>query len=87
MCITKWNKFRLYIYPQRSCSQGDPISPYQFLLCAEIPGISIRNNKYTRGIRLADEEYKLSQNADDTSLISDGSPGSIGFFRKHLWSY
>ena len=66
-----------YIYPQWGCRQGDPISRYLFLFCAEILGISIRNNKDIRGIRLGDEEYKLSQYADDTSLISDGSPGSM----------
>ena len=66
-----------YIYSQRGCRQGDSISPYLFLLCAEILGISIRNDKDIRGIRSGDKEYELSQYADDTSLISDGSPSSM----------
>ena len=43
-----------------------------------------RNNKDIRGIRLGDEEYKLSQYADDTSLISDGSPGSMDGILREL---
>lgn len=66
-----------YLYPERSCRQGDPISPYLFLLCAEILGIIIRNNKTIKGIVIDGVEYKLSQYADDTSLIFDGSSTSM----------
>lgn len=53
------------------------ISPYLFLLCAEILGIFIRNNKDIKGITIAGEEYKISQYADDTSLVTNGSPESL----------
>lgn len=52
-------------------------SPYLFILCAEILGILIRNNKDIKGINIDGEEYKISQYADDTSLITDGSPKSL----------
>ena len=53
-------------YLKRGCRQGDPISPYIFILCAEILGKMIKQNKNIKGIKIRDEEYKLSQYADDT---------------------
>ena len=55
-----------------------------FILCAEILGILIRNNKDIKGIVIEGEEYKLSQYADDTSIISDGSPQSIDGILREL---
>ena len=66
-----------YFKPGRGCRQGDPISPYLFIICAEILGILIRNNRDIKGIKINGEEYKISQYADDTSLFTDGSPQSL----------
>ena len=44
----------------------------------------IRNNKDIKGIVIEGEEYKLSQYADDTSIISDGSPQSIDGILREL---
>ena len=55
----------------RGCRQGDPISSFLFLLCAEILAIRIKGNKNVRGITINDIEHIMSQYADDTLLIPD----------------
>ena len=62
---------------ERGCRQGDPLSCYIFILCAEILSVKIRQNKKIKGIQINETEYKLSQFADDTSIILDGSYQSL----------
>ena len=71
----------------RGCRQGDPLSPYIFILCAEILAIKIRNNKNIKGIVIDDKEFKLSQYADDTSLLLDGSDKSLNASLSELARY
>ena len=66
-----------FFYLKRGCRQGDPISPYIFILCAEILGKMIRNNKDIKGIHINNKEFKLSQYADDTQLLLDGPEISL----------
>ena len=56
----------------RGCRQGDPISPYLFILCVKILGIMIRENKDIKGIFVNNVEHKLSQYADDTEFLLAG---------------
>ena len=57
----------------RGVRQGCPLSPYIFILCAEILGTAIRRDKLIYGIKISDKECKVSQYADDTTLILDGT--------------
>ena len=43
---------------QRGCRQGDPLSPYIFLICAEILAIQIRKNEKIKGITVGNIEKK-----------------------------
>ena len=54
---------------KRGCRQGDPLSPYVFVMCAEILSHVIREKGDIRGIVVHGEESKVSQYADDTTLL------------------
>ena len=62
---------------RRGCRQGDSISPYIFILCAEILGKMIRSSRTIKGINLNGKESKLSQYADDTPMFLDGTEDSL----------
>lgn len=72
---------------QRGCRQGDPLSPYLFILCAEILAVLIRNEKNITGIKIGDTELRISQYADDTSVLLDGSEKSLKTCLKLLKFY
>ena len=52
------------------------ISPCLFTFCAEILGKMVRK-KEIKGILINGKEYKLSQYADGTQLILDGTEKSL----------
>ena len=56
--------------------QGDQISPYLFILCAEVLECKIREDKEINGIQTLDSEFKISRFVDDTSLILEGDSKS-----------
>ena len=61
----------------RGVRQGCPLSPYLFIICAEILARSVNDNSSIKGIRLFGTEVKLLNYADDTTIFLDGSPGSL----------
>ena len=58
---------------QRDVRQGCPLSPYLFILFAENVAKAIRKNPNISGISINNNDIKISQYADDTTLILDGS--------------
>ena len=68
----------------RGCRQGDPLSPYIFILCTEILIRKIKENKQMKGIDICCTEHVISQYADDTSFLLDGSDKSLNETLKEL---
>ena len=77
LCVIQHGFFSEFFSIGRGCRQGDPASPYIFLLCVEILGLMIRENKDLKGIYLFGKEYRLLQYADDTTILLDGSEISL----------
>ena len=68
---TKWFEI------ERGCRQGDPVSPYLFILVVEIMAIMIRENPNIKGVCINGTEHKISQFADDTQLFNKGDKTSF----------
>lgn len=76
-CVTVNGQYTRWFPVCRGVRQGDPSSPYLYLICAEILSCMIRNNENIKGIKLREKETLLSQFADDTTLFLDGSERSF----------
>ena len=69
--------FLLLFFVQRGCRQGDPISPYLFILCVEILATIIRDDKNIKGISIGETEHEISQYTDDTEIMLEGDRNSF----------
>ena len=58
-----------YFSVDRGVRQGDPLSPLLFILSLEVMACSIRQNDKIRGIKIKNEEVKLSLFADDMTCF------------------
>ena len=69
------DNFRL----DRGVRQGYPVSPYLFVLAAEVLAISMTQNSNINGISIGKEETKLLQYADDTTAILADENSALAF--------
>jgi hypothetical protein len=92
LCFKKWVKvlnkdsmtciiqsgflLKFFFQIQWGCKQGHPLSPYLLLLCGEILALSIIQNDSIKVVILKQKQYKLTQYANDTTLILDGNEES-----------
>lgn len=53
------------------------LSPHIFILCAKILASAIRNDENINGLSIDGVKSRISQYADDATLILNGTKGSI----------
>ena len=68
-CIINNGVTSEYFSLKRGVRQGDPLSPYLFVIAVELLACKIRQNKDIKGVCVNNTEAKLLQYADDTSGI------------------
>ena len=73
---TNWFK------PYKGVRQGCSLSPYLFILSAELLSNKIRQDSTLKGIKVFGNEIKLSQFADDTTLFN----ADLASLEKALWN-
>lgn len=76
-CVHLNGQYSKWFPLQRGCRQGDPVSPYLYLIAAEVLSLMIRRNNEIKGISIQDQEVLLRLFADDTTLFLDGSEKSF----------
>jgi len=68
-CVTNNGHISKFFKPERGVRQGCPLSPYLFVVAAEVLSLYIKQNPNIDGIiGKSGEQYTVSQFADDTSL-------------------
>ena len=87
-CVINNCTFSDYFNLERGVRQGDPLSPYLFILAVETLAISIRSNVLIKGITIGNEETKLLQYADDTTaVLSDTNSAQAVFDSLDVFEY
>ena len=68
-CILNNGYTSRYFNLHRGVRQGDPMSPYIFILIAEVLACKIRQSKKIEGVKIGGHNIKVLQYADDTNGI------------------
>ena len=69
-----------YFSVGRGVRQGDPLSPYLFILAIELLSCAIRNDSDIKGIFVEDAEVKIIQYADDSTCVKSKMRSQLNLF-------
>ena len=86
-CVINNGNFTSFFNVSRGVRQGDPLSPYLFIIALECLSAALKYDKDITGITINDSEYLLEQFADDMTLMLDGSKRSLRQTLKILVSF
>ena len=64
----------------RGVRQGDPLSPYLFIIALEILALKIRSDNHIQGLKIGRETVKLSSFADDMTCFLKDKLSYISLF-------
>ena len=67
-CVTNNGKSSEFFNLERGIRQGCCLSALLFIIVVETLAISIINNENIKGITVNNEEFKINQHVDDTTL-------------------
>jgi hypothetical protein len=76
-CVINNGHMSIFFSLERGCRQGDPLSPYLFIIGVELLSLKLKANQDIHGIIINEVESLISLYADDTFLILDGSENSL----------
>ena len=82
-CIINNGKSSNYFDIGRGVRQGDPLSPYLFIIVVELLAKAIKRNRNISGITINSYEFKMTQYADDLTLTL-GKPEAIPYILELL---
>ena len=68
-CVINSGKTTQYFQLNRGARQGDPISPYLFILVMEVLFTLIKNNEKIQGLDILDYRFLYSASADDSTFF------------------
>ena len=68
-CVMNNGNSTGYFNLERGTRQGDPLSPYLFILALEILFIQVRRDSSIKGFRIKQFEMKLTVYADDATFL------------------
>ena len=76
-CVINNGHMSSFFNLERGCRQGDPLSPYLFIIGVELLSLYIKANPDVSGVKVNGIEPLISQYADDTFLMLDGTEKSL----------